>query len=129
MFKETNTFSGFSVNDISAAKQFYGETLGLTLEEMPEGVMLHLYGGGKVFLYGKDDHTPATFTVLNFEVENIDQVADELIASGITFERYDWMDEAQPDDKGIYKGKTIGKGPNIAWFKDPAGNVLSILQK
>jgi catechol 2,3-dioxygenase-like lactoylglutathione lyase family enzyme len=122
MFKDANAFSGFSVDDLDRAKQFYGETLGLSISENPAGLELQLGGGGRVFVYPKPNHEPATFTILNFAVPNIDQAVDELAAAGVTFERYDGMEQ---DDKGISRGG----GPNIAWFKDPAGNILSVLEE
>jgi catechol 2,3-dioxygenase-like lactoylglutathione lyase family enzyme len=123
MLEAANAFSGFSVDDLDRAKQFYGETLGLTVSENPAGLELQLGGGGRVFVYPKPNHEPATFTILNFAVPNIDQAVDELTAAGVTFERYDGMEQ---DEKGISRG---GGGPNIAWFKDPAGNILSVLEE
>jgi predicted enzyme related to lactoylglutathione lyase len=124
MFKDANAFSGFSVDDLDRAKQFYGETLGLNVSENPAGFELHLAGGGTVFVYPKgEQHTPASFTILNFPVENIDQAVDDLAKAGVQFERYDGM---QQDDRGIMRG---GDGPTIAWFKDPAGNILSVLEQ
>lgn len=122
MIKEAKIFSGFSVNDLQKAKQFYGELLGLEVTEENMGILkLHLPGGGNVIIYQKPNHIPATFTILNFEVENIENTVDELISNGITFERYDGF---TADNKGIHSGY----GPSIAWFKDPAGNILSVLQ-
>ena len=124
MFKDTNAFSGFSVDDLDRAKEFYGKTLGLTVTENPAGLELHLGGGGSVFVYPKgDQHAPASFTILNFPVEDIDHAVDELAAAGVSFERYEGMEQ---DDRGIVRG---GGGPNIAWFKDPAGNILSVLEE
>ena len=124
MFKDTNAFSGFSVDDLDRAKEFYGKMLGLTVTENPAGLELHLGGGGRVFVYPKgDQHTPGSFTILNFPVENIEQAVDDLAAAGVSFERYDGMEQ---DDRGIARG---GGGPNIAWFKDPAGNILSVLEE
>jgi catechol 2,3-dioxygenase-like lactoylglutathione lyase family enzyme len=123
MFKDADAFSGFSVDDLDRAKQFYGETLGLTVTENPAGLELQLASGGRVFVYPKgDEHTPASFTILNFPVENIEQAVDDLVAAGVQFERYEG---APQDDRGIARG---GGGPNIAWFKDPAGNILSVLE-
>jgi catechol 2,3-dioxygenase-like lactoylglutathione lyase family enzyme len=121
MFKDTKAFSGFSVDDLSAARAFYGDTLGLEVTEENGLLQLGIAGGNPVLVYPKENHTPATFTILNFPVEDIDAAADELIRRGITFERYD---EEQHDEKGIFRGG----GPLIAWFKDPAGNILSIIQ-
>jgi catechol 2,3-dioxygenase-like lactoylglutathione lyase family enzyme len=123
MLEAANAFSGFSVDDLGRAKQFYGETLGLSVSENPAGLELQLGGGGRVFVYPKPGHEPATFTILNFPVANIDQAVDELTAAGVRFERYDGIEQ---DEKGISRG---GDGPNIAWFKDPAGNILSVLEQ
>jgi len=120
MFKNNMAFSTFSADDIPRAKQFYGETLGLNVEDQMGGLALHLAGGGEVFIYPKDDHAPATFTVLNFAVDDIDDAVDGLSSAGITFDRYEGMEQ---DEKGINRGE----GPAIAWFKDPAGNILSVL--
>ncbi|MDQ3161290.1 MAG: VOC family protein [Actinomycetota bacterium] len=125
MFKDTKAFSGFSANDIGAAKRFYGETLGLSVSEEMGGVGLHLGGGGEVFVYPKDDHAPASFTVLNFPVEDIDAAVDGLTKAGVRFEHY--SGEIETDEKGIARSR--GEGPNIAWFKDPAGNILSVLEE
>jgi catechol 2,3-dioxygenase-like lactoylglutathione lyase family enzyme len=121
MFKDSKAFSGFSSNEIPASKQFYGETLGLDVSEEMGGLALHLGSGADVFVYPKDNHVPATFTVLNFPVEDVDAAVDQLTAAGVTFERYEGFDQ---DEKGIARG---GEGPTIAWFKDPAGNILSVL--
>jgi len=123
MFKNTKAFSGFSVDDLSRAKQFYGDTLGLDVSEEPEGLRLQLGGGGAVFVYPKPNHTPATFTILNFPVEDVEQAVDELTQAGVQFEHY--TGELQTDEKGIFRGR----GPKIAWFKDPAGNILSVLEE
>ena len=125
MFKNTKAFSGFSVNNIAAAKQFYGTTLGLDVEEQSYALELKIAGGTHVFIYPKDDHTPATFTVLNFPVDAIDEAVDTLRQKGITFEHYPGM----TDEKDIARGIAKGMGPDIAWFKDPAGNILSVLQE
>jgi catechol 2,3-dioxygenase-like lactoylglutathione lyase family enzyme len=119
-------FSGFAVDDVERARQFYGETLGLEVEVLSEEnglIVLHLAGGHDVFVYRKPDFVPATYTVLNFEVDDVDAAADELIAKGVAFERYP---DFEQDDKGIARD---GPGPSIAWFKDPAGNILSVLQQ
>jgi len=120
MFKDSIAFSTFSADDIPRAKQFYGETLGLNVEDQMDGLAVHLAGGGELFIYPKDDHQPATFTVLNFAVDDIDDAVDRLSSAGVTFERYESMEQ---DEKGINRGE----GPEIAWFKDPAGNILSVL--
>lgn len=126
MFKNTKAFSGFSVDDIQKAKTFYGQTLGLNVHEQ-QGPMamltLSLATGGTVLIYPKDDHTPASFTILNFPVEDIEQAVDELTARGVTFEHYEG--DMETDEKGIMHGG----GPLIAWFKDPTGNVLSVLEE
>jgi catechol 2,3-dioxygenase-like lactoylglutathione lyase family enzyme len=126
MFKAKSAFSGFSVNDLVAAKTFYSETLGLKVEPDGVGVRLHLPGGATVFAYPKQDHQPATFTILNFGVDDIDAAVDELARRGVQFEHYD--NGAKTDEKGILRGRAQNRGPNIAWFKDPAGNVLSVIQ-
>ena len=114
-------FSGFSANDIDAERGFYADTLGVTVNEDNGALMLKLAGGQRVFIYPKDNHEPATFTVLNFEVDDIDKAVDELTAKGVRFERYEGMGQ---DDRGIMREQ----GPSIAWFKDPAGNIVSVLQ-
>ena len=126
MLKHSKVFSGFSVNDIQKAKEFYSEILGLEVKDNPMGLIeLHIEGGNKIIIYPKPNHVPATFTILNFPVENIDKAVDELIKKGITFEQYDGP--IKTDEKGICRSG--GKGPNIAWFKDPAGNILSVLEE
>lgn len=127
MLGQTEAYSGFSVNDLGEARRFYGETLGLPVEESGGADMSMLFltlgGGGKVLVYPKDNHTPATFTVLNFPVDDIDAAVEELGRRGVTFERYPGFDA---DEKGIVRD---AGGPAIAWFTDPAGNVLSVLQE
>lgn len=127
MFKAQAAFSGFSVNDLDKAKHFYIKVLGLVLDDESMGLQLSLPNGGKLFIYPKEDHKPATFTVLNFVVENIDDAVDELVKLGVKFERYEDMPGPQ-DEKGIARGLSAHQGPDIAWFKDPAGNILSVLQ-
>jgi predicted enzyme related to lactoylglutathione lyase len=127
MFKDSEAFSSFSVDDVVAAKQFYGETLGLEISDVPEmdGILdLSLAGGGQVMIYAKPDHSPATFTVLNFRADDIDRAVDQLADRGVDFEIYD-EGEIKTDEKGIMRSN----GPQIAWFRDPAGNVLSVLQE
>jgi catechol 2,3-dioxygenase-like lactoylglutathione lyase family enzyme len=124
MFKNTKAFSGFSVDDLRKAKVFYSQTLGLEVSEMPEGLELRIANGAGIFVYPKPNHTPATFTILNFPVDDIDQAVNELAKRGVRFEHYDQGD-LKTDEKGIARGP----GPNIAWFKDPAGNILSVLQE
>lgn len=122
MFKDSKAFSGYSIDDIPAAKAFYEGTLGLDVTEQPEGLGLNLATGASVFLYPKDNHEPATSTVLNFPVDDLGAAIDELTAKGVTMERYEGFDQ---DERGIASGPD---GPHIAWFKDPAGNVLSVMQ-
>ncbi|MEV8212190.1 VOC family protein [Leifsonia sp. NPDC077715] len=121
-------FSGFSVDDIPAAKAFYGDTLGLSVSDGSMGNLdLELPSGGHVFIYPKPNHEPATFTILNLVVENIDAAVDDLNAKGVQTAIYD--DPNLPtDEKGVLRGRAAGQGPDIAWFRDPAGNVLSVLQ-
>ncbi|EOR93407.1 Glyoxalase/bleomycin resistance protein/dioxygenase [Arcticibacter svalbardensis MN12-7] len=124
MFKKSKIFSSFSIDDLQAAKKFYSEVLELKVVENEMGFLeLDLVGGYKILAYHKPNHTPATFTVLNFPVDQIDTAVKELSQRGVTFERYNEPD-LKTDDKGIARGD----GPNIAWFKDPAGNILSILE-
>lgn len=122
MLADSKAFSGFAVDDLDAAREFYGETLGLQVEEIegPGLLNIHLAGGRDVLAYPKADHEPATYTILNFPVEDVEATVDGLAARGVVFERYDGIDQ---DEKGIARGI----GPTIAWFKDPAGNVLSVL--
>ena len=122
MFENTKAFSGFSVDDIAKARQFYGETLGLRVSEDNGMLRLHIAGDRDTLVYPKKDHTPATYTILNFPVDDIDKAVDELTERGVQFERYD---SPHNDEKGIFRGV----GPYIAWFKDPAGNILSVLQE
>ena len=124
LFKEAKSFSSFSVNDLENAKRFYGETLGLELKQTPEGLELHT-DNNVVFLYPKPNHTPASFTVLNFHVDDIDAAVDELTSLGVKLEHYD-LPDIKTDERGIARGP---KGPTIAWFKDPAGNILSVLEE
>jgi len=123
MFKDIKAFSGFSVNDTHKAKEFYGETLGLEVSDTHGLLNLHLAGGTKVLIYPKPNHTPATFTILNFPVANIEETVDQLTKRGVRFERYEG--NLKTDNKGIFRGG----GPLIAWFKDPAGNILSVLEE
>jgi len=125
MLKDNRTFSSFSADDIERAKQFYAETLGLEVEEQMGGLALHLGGGADTFVYPKDDHVPATFTVLNFVVDDIDAAVARLTDAGVGFEQYEG--EIATDEQGIARGP--GGGPSMAWFKDPAGNILSVLQQ
>jgi len=126
MFNPTSAFSGFSVDDLGAARAFYSEKLGLEVTDAGVGVHIHLPGDDvRVFAYPKGAaHQPATFTILNFRVDNIDAALDELVLRGVKFEIYE-----NADEKGVLRGLTNDRGPDIAWFKDPAGNILSILQE
>ncbi|MBB6269782.1 catechol 2,3-dioxygenase-like lactoylglutathione lyase family enzyme [Pedobacter cryoconitis] len=124
MFKEVKAFSGFSVKDIPAAEEFYGQILGLEISQTMGQIVLHIAGGGTVFVYGKPNHIPATYTVLNFPVENLEKAMDELGKRGVEFIIYN-EEEFKTDAKGVFHGG----GPKIAWFKDPSDNILSILEK
>jgi catechol 2,3-dioxygenase-like lactoylglutathione lyase family enzyme len=120
MLENSEAFSGFSADDIPAAKRFYSDTLGIRVSEENGMLRLHIAGRRDVLVYPKEDHTPAEFTILNFPVDDIDAAVDELTARGVVFEKYEWVDE---------KGINRTYGPPIAWFKDPAGNILSVLQQ
>jgi predicted enzyme related to lactoylglutathione lyase len=122
MFKDTKAYSGFAVDDMDKAREFYGETLGVKTSEEYGLMTLHLAGDRPTLVYPKDDLEPANYTILNFAVDDIDAAVDELTARGVSFERYDGFEQ---DERGIMRGE----GPYIAWFKDPAGNVLSVLQE
>jgi catechol 2,3-dioxygenase-like lactoylglutathione lyase family enzyme len=124
IFKEAESFSSFSVNDLKKAREFYGQRLGLDISETPEGLELRT-GNNTVFLYPKPNHTPASFTVLNFAVDDIELAVDELTSLGVSLEHYD-LPDIKTDKRGIARGP---KGPIIAWFKDPAGNILSVLEE
>lgn len=125
-FTAENAFSGFSVDDIDAAKEFYGTTLGLDVEVNAMGFLeLRLSSGGSILVYAKPNHTPASFTILNFPVDDVDAAVDELNARGVQTKIYG-DDEFPSDSRGIVRGN--GQGPDIAWFRDPAGNVLAVLQ-
>ena len=123
MLKDSYAFSGFSVNDLAIAKVFYTDVLGLNVEQDEMGLQIKTGGGATIFVYPKPDHIPATFTILNFPVKDIDAAVDGLAAKGVVFEHYPDM----TDEKGIARGKAANQGPDIAWFKDPAGNFLSVL--
>jgi predicted enzyme related to lactoylglutathione lyase len=125
MFQDTKAYSGFSTNDIQKTKEFYGNVLDLSISEEYGMLRLHLATGAEILIYPKDNHTPATYTILNFPVDDIDQAVDELTGRGVTFEHYENM----TDDKGIARGISQNRGPDIAWFKDPAGNILSVLKE
>jgi len=123
MFKHTTAFSGFSVDDLQKAKEFYTQTLGLEVSETYGLLELHIVGGTRILIYPKPNHTPATFTILNFSVDNIEEAVDNLTRLGVRFEQYEG--DLKTDEKGIFRGE----GPKIAWFKDPAGNILSVLEE
>ena len=123
MLEKSKAFSGFAANDIQRAKEFYGRTLGLDVSESHGLLNLHLAGGTTVLIYPKPNHVPATFTVLNFPVDSVDKAVDELTKRGIRFQIYNEPD-LKTDERGIFRGG----GPVIAWFKDPAGNILSVLE-
>jgi predicted enzyme related to lactoylglutathione lyase len=122
MFANAKAFSGFAVDDLEAAKKFYGETLGLRTSEQYGLLTLHLAGDRDTLVYPKPDHAPASYTILNFQVDDIDAAVDELVRRGVSLEKYDGMGQ---DEKGINRAG----GPYIAWFKDPAGNILAVLQE
>ncbi len=133
MFKDAQAFSGFAVDDLGRAREFYGRTLGLELADaplgvkgadLPSGLELHLAGGAKILIYPKPDHTPATFTILNFIVADIERAVDELVKRGVRFERYEGA--LRTDAKGIHRRPEIRA---VAWFKDPAGNILSLIEE
>jgi predicted enzyme related to lactoylglutathione lyase len=122
MFDASKAFSGFSVNDVAAAKSFYGDTLGIEVSEEHGLLWLRIAQGSGVLVYPKPDHTPASFTILNFAVADIDEAVDELTNRGVRFLRYEGFEQ---DEKGIHRGD---EGPPIAWFTDPARNVLAVLE-
>jgi catechol 2,3-dioxygenase-like lactoylglutathione lyase family enzyme len=122
MFADTKAFSGFAVPDIEQARRFYGDTLGLRVSEENGLLTLHIAGDRDIVVYPKPDHAPATYTILNFPVTDIEAAVDALAARGVRFERYEGADQ---DDKGINRGM----GPAIAWFTDPAGNILSVIEE
>ncbi len=122
MFTNTKAFASFAVDDVDEARRFYGDTLGLKTSEGPEGVLvLEIDGGIQTMVYPKPDYAPATYTVLNFPVEDIEQAVDALVEKGVTFERYEGFEQ---DERGIARAA----GPLIAWFRDPAGNILSVVK-
>jgi catechol 2,3-dioxygenase-like lactoylglutathione lyase family enzyme len=123
MFENTKAFSGFAVDDMDKAREFYGQTLGIRTSDEYGLMTLHLAGGDRpTLVYPKPNHTPADYTILNFPVDDIDQAVDELAGRGVQMERYD---EFEQDERGIMRAE----GPYIAWFRDPAGNILSVLQE
>jgi len=125
MLSTTEAFSGMSTNDIRASRRFYEDTLGIPVEDAGVGaITLQLDSGAVVYIYSKSDHVAAAYTVLNFPVDDVDSAVDELVAKGVTFAHYEG---AHQDEKGIARGKAAGHGPDIAWFTDPGGNILSVL--
>ena len=122
MLGNTKAFSGFSVDDVPRAKEFYGQTLGIDVSEENGMLTLHIAGDRPTLIYPKADHTPATYTILNFQVDDVDKAVDQLTERGVQFERYPGA-ETETDEKGVFRGG----GPLIAWFKDPAGNILSVI--
>jgi catechol 2,3-dioxygenase-like lactoylglutathione lyase family enzyme len=124
VFKDSDAFSGFAVDDLQRAKEFYGQTLGLEVAEANDLLEIRLGSGAKVLAYPKPDHVPATFTILNFPVDDVERAVDELTERGVKFETYD-EEDLKTDDRGI----AHGPGPKIAWFRDPAGNILSVLEE
>lgn len=126
MWKSKEAFTSMSVNDLRLAREFYANVLALKVESGEMGLNLQLPGGGRLFIYSKDDHQPATFTVLNFVVDNIDEAVEELKRRGVNLERYANL---PADDKGIFRGKSKKQGPDVAWFKDPAGNIVSVVEE
>jgi predicted enzyme related to lactoylglutathione lyase len=125
MFKNTSAFSSYSVNDIEAAKKFYSEVLGFEVSQPMGQLAFNLSNGHQIFIYGKPGHQPATYTVLNFKVDDVEKAVDDLIARGVKFEQYD-MGPLKTNPKGIAQGHG---GPPMAWFQDPAGNILGVLQE
>jgi catechol 2,3-dioxygenase-like lactoylglutathione lyase family enzyme len=121
MLKESRAFSGFSTNDMEKSREFYADKLGLNVTEENGNLNLHLEGGGTVFIYPKDNHEPATYTALNFPVKDIDEAVDSIARAGIQLERYEGIEQ---DERGIARDESTA----IAWFKDPAGNILSVLE-
>ena len=128
MLQGSKAFSGFSVQDIDEAEEFYAHVLELDVKNTGMGLELHLGKELVIFVYGKENHEPATFTVLNFPVADIEETIDQLVAKGVQFIHYDELPAPQ-DERGILRGKAAGYGPDIAWFKDPSGNILSILSE
>lgn len=124
MFSETRAYSGYSISDLDASQHFYGDLLGLKVEAEGPGLVLHLHGGTDVLLYVKDNHEPASFTVLNFTVGNIEEAVDGLVAKGIAMIDYPDMGA---DDRRIFRGIAQNMGPDVAWFADPSGNILSVM--
>ena len=127
MFEQTDAFSSFSVNSKGDALQFYGDVLGCDVDDTAEGVRLHFPNGQTIFMYEKLDHEPAGFTLLNFPVDDIDKAIDDLEIKGVEMLMYEDL-PAEQDGRGVLRGKSAGMGPDIAWFKDPSGNILSVIE-
>lgn len=127
MLQDSQAFSGFSVTNLDAAEEFYGKTLGVEVSRDEMGLQLKFGNRTPIFVYEKPDHQPASFTILNFPVPNINETIDQLVAKGVKFEVYDNL-PAKQDERGVLRGKAANQGPDIAWFKDPAGNVLAVLE-
>ena len=127
MLKVNRSFSSFSVDDLEVAQRFYGETLGLDAEMTEMGLNIKLVGGGDVFVYPKPNHEPASFTVLNLMVPDLDVAVDALVEAGVAMERYDDAPDIRQDERGIARGEP-GRGPDIAWFTDPAGNTIALIR-
>lgn len=127
MFEVKSGYAGFSVKDLDQAKAFYVDVLGLSVSDDEMGIMVNLPGDGKVFIYSKENHEPSTYTVLNLLVSDISESVDALNEKGVEFEQYDFTD-FKTDEKGIVWGMKSGDGPNIAWFKDPSGNIFSLIE-
>jgi predicted enzyme related to lactoylglutathione lyase len=128
MVEVKGAFSGYSTDNIDLAKKFYQNIIGLGVKEAMGGLELDFPGGQQVFIYPKNEHQPATYTVLNLVVGDINAAVDELVAKGVVFEHYDTMPAAQ-DERGVLRGKDTGMGPNIAWFKDPGGNIVALVEQ
>ena len=127
MLQGSKAFSGFSVKDLDQAEEFYSQVLELDVKRSDMGLELHLGKELVIFVYQKDDHEPATFTILNFPVEDITEASKSLVNKGVEFIRYENLPAPQ-DEYGVLRGKAVGYGPDIAWFKDPSGNILSVLE-
>lgn len=124
MFKDAKAFSGFSTNDLEATKKFYSEVLGVGVTAAADHLTLNIAGSNGIFVYPKENHQPATYTILNFPVDDVDKAVAALKAKGVTFEKYPDL----TDEEGVAHGINSGMGPDIAWFKDPAGNILSVIK-
>lgn len=128
MFEQTDAFSSFAVSSKADAIQFYGDVLGCDVEATAEGIELHFPNGNTIFMYEKPAHEPASFTVLNFPVDDIEKAVNDLLVKGVSMHIYDDL-PAEQDGLGILRGKAAGMGPDIAWFSDPSGNILSVIEE